>query len=315
MRVGPPLKRTAFRIENHVEWRPAVGPLERHVSVIDGETKLLGVMGYPISHSLSPRMHNAAFEAEAERRGVAAEYVYVPLEVRPDGVEEAVRGLRALGFAGSNVTMPHKAAVLGLMDEVDDASRVAGAVNTVVVEPGRLRGLNTDGGGFVEACAEAGVGFDGRRVLLLGSGGAAAAVAVAVLGEGAAVEIVNRTPERAEGLRHRLSSVPGGERVTVRPLGELEAAASGAGAVINTTYLGMKDGDPLPLPAEYLREDLDVYDAVYRAGTETALVREARSRGARTVSGGRMLLYQGVAAQRAWTGREPDVEVMSRALG
>lgn len=284
--------------------------------MIDGRTRLLGVMGHPVSHSLSPRMHNAAFEAEAARAGGTVEYVYVPLAVTPERVEEAVFGLRALGFAGSNVTMPHKSAVLPLMDEVDDASRVAGAMNTIVVESDGLRGMNTDGSGFVEACAEAGVGFDRRRVLLLGAGGAAAAVAVAVLAEGAErVEVANRTPARAEELRNRLSAVPDGERVRVRSLDEVEAAAHEAEVVINTTYLGMKEEDPLPLPEAALREDLDVCDAVYRAGVETALVRAAGERGARTVSGGRMLLYQGVASQRAWTGREPDVEAMSRALG
>lgn len=283
--------------------------------MIDGRTKLLGVMGHPISHSLSPKMHNAAFEAEAERANRASEYVYVPLDVRPEDVADAVRGLRALGFAGANVTMPHKAAVLELMDEVDDASRVAGAMNTIVVEPDRLRGLNTDGPGFVEACAEAGVSFEERRTLLLGAGGAAAAVAVAVLAEGAAtVEIVNRTRSRAEQLREKLSNVPGGERVSVRAQEELEDAASEAEVVINTTYLGMKEGDALPLPGSCLRPDLAVCDAVYRAGERTALVRAAKEAGARAVSGDRMLLYQGVAAQRAWTGREPDVAAMSRAL-
>ena len=283
--------------------------------MIDGKTKLLGVMGHPISHSLSPRMHNAAFEAEAARENRASEYVYVPLDVRPEGVADAVRGMRALGFAGANVTMPHKSAVLELMDEVDDASRVAGAMNTIVVEPDMLRGLNTDGGGFVEACSEAGVGFKGRRTLLLGAGGAAAAVAVAVLAEGAtSVEIVNRTKSRAEELRERLSGVPGGECVSVRAQEETKEAAAGAEVVINTTYLGMKEGDALPLPESCLRSDLDVCDAVYRAGERTALVRAAEEAGARAVSGGRMLLYQGVAAQRAWTGREPDVEAMSLAL-
>lgn len=283
--------------------------------MIDGKTKLLGVVGHPISHSLSPKMHNAAFEAEAEREGRASEYVYVPLDVRPENVRDAVRGLRALGFSGVNVTMPHKAAVLELMDKVDDASRVAGAMNTIVVEPERLRGLNTDGSGFVEACAEAGVEFEGRRTLLLGAGGAAAAVSVAVLAEGASsVEVVNRTQRRAEELREKLSGVPGGERVSVRPLGELENAAAEAETVINTTYLGMKRDDELPLPEGSLRPDLALCDAVYRAGERTALVRAAAKAGARTVSGDRMLLYQGVAAQRAWTGREPDVEAMSRAL-
>lgn len=277
---------------------------------------MLGVMGYPVSHSLSPRMHNAAFEAEAARAGEPVEYVYVPLAVTPDRIEEAVLGLRALGFSGANVTMPHKSEVLPFMDDVDDASRVAGAMNTIVVERDGLRGLNTDGEGFVEACFEAGVGFKGRRALLLGAGGAAAAVAVSVLAEGAeALEVVNRTPARAEELRQRLSSVPDGKRVTVRGAEDVEDAAREAEVVINTTYLGMKVEDPLPLPESALRRGLDVCDAVYRAGAETDLVRRASESGARTVSGERMLLYQGVASQRAWTGREPDVEAMSRALG
>lgn len=285
-------------------------------SGIDGGTKLLGVMGYPVSHSLSPRMHNAAFEAEAGRRGGSLEYVYVPLPVAPEKIEEAVYGLRALGFAGANVTMPHKSAVLPMMDDLDDASRVAGAMNTIVVGDDELRGVNTDGSGFVEACAESGVGFEGRRVLLLGAGGAAAAVAVAILAEGASgVQVANRTTGRAEKLWERLASVTGGDRVSVRGADEIRDAALESEVVVNTTYLGMKDGDPLPLPETAFREGLDVCDAVYRAGTETGLVREARERGSRTVSGGRMLLYQGVASQRAWTGREPDVEAMSRALG
>lgn len=288
----------------------------RDARAINGETRLLGVMGYPVSHSLSPRMHNAAFGAEAERAGRTVEYAYVPLAVAPEELERAVAGLGALGFRGANVTMPHKSAVLPLMDEIDDASRVAGAVNTIVVERDLLRGMNTDGSGFVEACNESGVDLRESRVLLLGAGGAAAAVAVAVLAEGAStVEVANRTPGRAEKLKQRLSSVSGGGRVSTRPVEELEAAAREAGVLINTTYLGMEDDDPLPVPGSCLREGLAVCDAVYRAGAETRLVREAQSRGARTVSGGRMLLYQGVASQRAWTGREPDVEAMSRALG
>jgi shikimate dehydrogenase len=261
-------------------------------------------------------MHNAAFETEAARHGGGVEYAYVPLAVPLERLAEAVSGLRALGFAGANVTMPYKSAVLPMMDEVDEASRVAGAMNTIVVEPGGLRGLNTDGRGFVEACAEAGVGFEERRVLLLGAGGSAAAVAVAVLGKGArSIEIVNRTPGRAEDLRERLLRVSGADRVSTRPQTEVERAADEADCVINTTYLGMESTDALPLPESALRQGLDTCDVVYRTGAETALVQAARERGARTVSGGRMLLYQGVASQREWTGREPDVEAMSRALG
>lgn len=282
----------------------------------NGRTRLLGVMGHPIGHSLSPTMHNAAFAAARGPDGGAPEHAYVPLDVRPEDLADAVRGLRALGFLGFNVTMPHKAAILPLLDELDESARVAEAVNTVEVREDGLKGLNTDGSGFLEACKEAGVDLAGRRVLLLGAGGAAAAVAVALLREGVSeLGIANRTPERAEGLRQKLREVSPESEVRVDDLGRIGEAMAVAEVLVNTTYLGMKDVDPLPVPVEHLRGDLVVCDAVYRAGGETDLVRRAGELGARTVSGGRMLLYQGVEAQRVWLGREPDVDAMSRALG
>jgi len=216
--------------------------------------------------------------------------------------------------------MPHKGAVLGLLDRVEPGARLVGAVNTVVVEDdGSLFGLNTDGGGFVEACSEAGIGFEGRRVLLLGAGGAAAAIGAAVLGEGAArLDLCNRTGERAERLRRVLVGVVEGSHggrieIGVRSWGERGVAAAQADVILNATYLGMKDGDPLPVPAEALSYVEAVCDAVYRAGGETELVRRARRKGATAIGGERMLLYQGVQAQRAW-GLEPDVGAMSDAL-
>jgi shikimate dehydrogenase len=272
--------------------------------------RLLGIIGHPVGHSLSPRMHNAAFAHDG------ADYVYVAMDVRPEHLSEAVEGLRALGFAGFNVTMPHKEAVLPLVDELDETARLAGAVNTVVVEDeGYLRGLNTDGSGFVEACGEAGVSLYGRRVLLLGAGGAAAAIAATSLKEGVSrLYIVNRTLSRAEELCARLSSVACEGKTLVYPFDEVGEVAEEAEVLINATYLGMKEEDPLPLPAEALTTKKVVCDAVYLAGGETALIRHARKVGARAVPGGRMLLYQGVQAQRVWTGREPNVAVMSDAL-
>ena len=269
---------------------------------------------------MSPRMHNAAFAYDG------ADYAYAAMDVRPDYLPAAVGGLRALGFAGFNVTMPHKEAVLPLMDELDDAARISGAVNTVVVDDGdgrrTLHGLNTDGSGFVEACAEVGLSLRGRRVLILGAGGAAAAIAAAALMEDASqLCIANRTPMRAEELARRLSGAEllagygGVERVRVVPLEEVGGAAAEAEVIVNATYLGMKKEDPLPLPEQYVTAEKAVCDAVYLRGGETALVRRAREVGARAVvAGGRMLLYQGVQAQRAWTGREPNVGVMSDAL-
>src|SRR5215218_4625088 len=269
--------------------------------------RLLGIIGHPVGHSLSPRMHNAAFAHDG------VDYVYVAMDVLPDRLTAAVEGLRALGFVGFNVTMPHKEAVLPLMDELDETARLAGAVNTVVLQDRGLflRGLNTDGSGFVEACQETGVSLYRRRVLLLGAGGAAAAIAVASLKEGASrLYIVNRTVRRAEELQAKLLEAACEAEVLVYPCDQVGQVAEKAEILINATYIGMKVEDPLPLPAETLTEKKVVCDAVYRAGGETAFIRRAREAGARTVSGGRMLLYQGVQAQRVWTGREPNIEVM-----
>ncbi len=288
-----------------------VPDIERVYRMLTGRTKLLGIIGHPVRHSLSPRMHNAAFAADG------ADYVYVAMDVGPDRLRAAVEGLAALGFVGFNVTMPHKEAVLLLMDELDKAARFTGAVNTVMIEKGGfLRGFNTDGSGFVEACKEAGISLRGRRVLVLGAGGAASAIAGAALGEGAArLYIVNRTRGRAEKLRGKLSaSVRSEAEVLVRPFHDVGEVVAESEVLINATYLGMKKEDPLPLPAESLSAEKVVCDAVYTAGVETALIRRAREAGARTVSGGQMLLYQGVQAQRIWTRREPNVKAMSDAV-
>jgi shikimate dehydrogenase len=276
--------------------------------MISGKTRLLALIGHPVEHSLSPAMHNASFAAEG------LDYVYVALDVRPEDLPAAVRGAVALGFRGFNVTMPHKRAMVPLVDDVDEAARVSEAVNTVVIEGARLRGYNTDGGGMVLACEEAGVELSGRRVLLLGAGGAAAAVALAFGGEGAVeMRVVNRSVRHALDLRAKLRGA-GLKRVEVYPYDALDEAARDAEVIVNATPLGMKDGDPLPIPPEYLDEGRTVCDAVYRPGRETALVFEARRRCVRVVTGQRMLLYQGVLAQRLWTGREPNVEVMNGAI-
>jgi shikimate dehydrogenase len=283
--------------------------------LLSGRTKLLGVIGHPIAHSLSPRIHNAAFAVGNNDTG-EAEYAYVAMEVRPERLPAAVAGLAALGFVGFNVTMPYKEAILPLVDELDETARLAGAVNTVVVgEGGSLRGLNTDGSGFVEAGGEAGVSFAGRRVLILGAGGAAAAIAVAVLGEGVSrLYVANRTARKVVELRAKLSEVAFGAEVFACSIDEVGAVAEEVEVLINATYLGMKEGDPLPFPAGSLSAKKVVCDAVYLAGRETELIWRAREAGAQILPGDRMLLYQGVQAQRVWTGREPNVEVMSDAL-
>ena len=277
--------------------------------MIGGKTQLLALIGNPVGHSLSPAMHNASFAAEG------LDYVYVALNVEPDDVPAAVRGAAALGFRGFNVTMPHKRAMIPLMDDLDEAARLSGAVNTVSIEGNRLVGHNTDGSGLVEACKEAGIELSGRNVLLLGAGGAAASIAVAFCDEGVErLHIVNRNVEHAENLAEKLRKAGKKTEFETSPTGILQNPPPDASMIVNATPLGMRDGDPLPLPSEYLDENRTVIDAVYRPGRETGLIRTAHERGATTITGQRMLLYQGVLAQKLWTGKNPNVKAMDKAL-
>ncbi|HEX6710565.1 MAG TPA: shikimate dehydrogenase [Rubrobacter sp.] len=275
--------------------------------MISGKTRLLALIGQPVSHSLSPAMHNAAFIEDG------LDFVYVCLDVDPDRLPAAVKGAKALKMRGFNVTMPHKRAMVLLVDELDEGALISGAVNTVVIEDSVLRGYNTDGGGMVMACDEAGIELSGRSVVLLGAGGTAAAIAVAFVEAGAGeLHIANRNVEHAAHLRDKLRRT-GMQKIGVHPLDALEAVPH-AEVVVNTTPLGMKEGDPLPVPSTYVREGRAFCDVVYRPGTETPLVRLARERGVPVVAGGRMLLYQGVLAQKLWTGLEPNVKAMDRAI-
>lgn len=275
---------------------------------ISGKTRLLALIGQPVGHSLSPAMHNAAFAEDG------LDFVYVCLDVDPEDLPAAVLGLKSLKFRGFNVTMPHKRAMVGLVDGLDDGARISGAVNTVVIEASGMHGFNTDGGGMVMACEEAGIDLSGKSVLLLGSGGTASAIAVAFGEAGIGdLHIASRDAEHAAHLRDKLRFT-GVERLSVGSLAELEQDAPDADVIVNATPLGMKEDDPLPLPPEYVKGGRAVCDVVYRPGKETPLVRLAKERGAPVVAGGRMLLYQGVLAQKLWTGREPNVGAMDSAI-
>jgi shikimate dehydrogenase len=276
--------------------------------MISGKTRLLALIGHPVSHSLSPAMHNAAFIEDG------LDFVYLCLDVDPDNLPAAVRGARALKLRGFNVTMPHKRAMIPLVDELDEGARISGAVNTVVIEDSGLRGYNTDGGGMVMACQEAGIELSGRSVVILGAGGTAAAIAVAFVNAGVGeMHIANRNVEHAAHLRDKLRWT-GMKKISIQPLDAVEEAASHAEVVVNATTLGMKEGDPMPVSSGYVRQGRAFCDVVYRPGTQTPLVRLARERGVAVVAGDRMLLYQGVLAQKLWTGREPNVKAMDRAI-
>jgi len=267
---------------------------------IDARTKVVGLLGHPVEHSLSPAMQNAAF---AE---MGLNYCYVCLPVRPEMLGRAVAGLRALSFAGANVTVPHKEAVMPLLDELDGEASFIGAVNTVVNRDGRLSGYNTDGRGFMKSLEEEGISVDGERILVVGSGGAARAICYYLSEKAAEVRLFDVDYAKAGKLALDLAS----RGRNVRAINQLEGLEEAA-IVINATPLGLKESDPLPFDVRGLRTGQTVVDLIYR---ETSLLREAAKQGLRGLSGLGMLLWQGVLASELWTGRMPPHDVMRKAL-
>jgi len=271
--------------------------------LLSGKARLAGVIGWPVGHSLSPRLHGHWFE----RHGVDG--AYLPLPVRPEDVELAFRALPRLGFLGWNVTVPHKEAAFRLVDERHPAAERMGAVNTVLVlEDGRTRGLNTDGIGFLaslRAQAPAWSSAAGPAVIL-GAGGAARAVGVALLEAGVPrLRLTNRTPERARALAHELAAF--GAPVEPVPWADREAALSGAALLVNATSLGMTGQPPLELRLDRLPAEAVVADLVY-VPLETPLLAAARARGHTTVEGLGMLLHQAVPGFAHWGGVVPEVD-------
>lgn len=278
---------------------------------LDGSTKVVGVIGWPVGHSLSPPMHNAAIAQ------LGLNWVYVPFAVRPDGLEQAIAGARALGIVGLNVTVPHKQGVAGLVDELDDIARNLGAVNTIVNRDGRLFGYNTDGDGFVRSLRQAGEPIEGRRAAVVGAGGAARSVVYALARSGAAaVTILNRTPQRAHQVAQLIRKhceVP----VYAFDLNTARArdAVSNADLLIDATPVGMfpKTDVPPVVPAEWLHGDHCVCDLVYTP-RDTTLLKAARRKKARTIEGAGMLVYQGAIALELWSGTDAPVSAMHDAL-
>jgi shikimate dehydrogenase len=256
--------------------------------------KLAAVLGWPVGHSRSPALHNAAY------RAVGVEAVYAALPVPPDRLGAALAGVRALGFLGVNLTVPHKEAGLALCDDIDPVAARVGAVNTVVVTDGRLRGANTDVEGFARALAEAGGAAAGPAVLL-GAGGAARAV-VAALAPDREVRIVARTPARAAGLG------------TVFPwtAEALAQALAGAGLVVDCTPMALAPETDIPVEVDDLAADALVASLVYHR--EPALVARARARGLRVMDGAAMLVHQAALAFELMTGRRAPLEVMRAAM-
>jgi shikimate dehydrogenase len=277
---------------------------------LGGKTKILGIIGHPVGHSLSPAMQNAALTA------CGLDYIYVPFEVHPDMLAVAVHGLRALGVAGFNVTIPHKTAIAPHLDCLDESAEAAGAVNTVLNDGGRLIGYNTDGDGLVRSLAEdLDVVPGAGTIILLGAGGAARGAVAALCRAGAKrIVIVNRTSEKACELATALGKrYPATELSTPGSLNELRSCLEAAVLLVNTTSAGMNHDRISLISLRDLPATIKVYDMVY-APQVTPLLMDARARGLRCVNGLGMLSGQGELAFRIWTGREPPHGVMKEVL-
>ncbi|HUW64600.1 MAG TPA: shikimate dehydrogenase [Spirochaetia bacterium] len=280
---------------------------------ISGKTRLAGLFGYPVGHTLSPAMHNAAFAC------LGLDWVYLPFAVPPANLAEGIAGVRALNLAGVNLTVPHKETVLPLLDNLAPGARAIGAVNTVVNRDGVLTGHNTDADGFLRALQEeAGFHPRGRTVLILGAGGAARAVAVGCALAGAReIWVANRTLDRGAALAAHVDGLAGVRARGICWTGapDLEPVVDRADLVVQATSQGMypRSGESPAFPFAALRRGTYVTDVVYNPA-ETAFLSAARQCGAQVLGGLEMLLYQGAMAFSLWTGHPAPVGVMRAAL-
>lgn len=280
---------------------------------ISGSTKIVGVFGYPIEHSLSPAMHNAAF---AE---LLLPYIYVPFSIKPESLESAIRCLPHLGIVGVNLTIPHKERVLPFLDYISEEAREVGAVNTIHCHDSQLFGENTDGYGFFEPLREIKLSLAGKFCVVMGAGGSARSVIFRLLREGANVTIANRTKERADRLLEFILKAGYSKNsvltIAIDDSTAMQEAIHRSVLLVNTTKIGMFPNctEIPPVPENSLHRNLVVYDLIYNP-VETELLKIARTFGCRTINGVKMLVHQGAAAFHIWTSIRPPTVIMEAAV-
>jgi len=282
------------------------------IKKLTGHTRIVGVIGDPVAHSRSPQMHNAAF-AKA-----GLDYVYVPFHVRPDDLAAAIAGFKAINVVGINVTLPHKQAVIPFLTSISREAELIGAVNTLTFVDGNIHGDNTDAPGVLQALDEDGNTSGtpvGEKVVVLGAGGAARAVVVALALRGvAAITIANRTVEKAVSLATEMDQKTG---VSMQGMGltdeRLPLSVRESKLLVNTATISMDVTHPLLISADWLQPNTIVYDIVYTP-TVTPLMQAATGRGCQTLGGIGMLVHQGAIAFEKWTGVAPCIETMRQAL-
>jgi len=267
---------------------------------ITGKTKIVCLIGYPVGHSLSPKMHNACF------LHLNMDWAYLPFPVKPENLEGAIRGLGCLGVVGCNVTIPHKIEAMKYLTEIDKKALKIGAVNTLLFNKGKIQGFNTDGDGFIASLKEIGFEPQGKNVLLLGAGGAGRAIGISLASCGIKkLAIFDLNEERGNSLGHSIEKDI--EAVSLKKIENLD----GIDLLINATPCGMKENDPLPCDPSLIQEGQIVYDVIYK---KTPLLIEAEKRGARIMNGMEMLIHQGALSFKLWTGVYPPIDVMRKAI-
>lgn len=267
---------------------------------INGKTKIIGLFGYPVEHSLSPHMHNSAF------RELDFDIIYVAFKVSPEDLTDAIKAVKALNLLGVNITVPHKERAIPLLDSIDEEASFIGAINTIVNSEGVLKGYNTDGRGFLSSLSEEGISIDGKKIMIIGTGGACRAISYYLSEKASELSLYDIDKSKGEKLIGDLEKI----RDNVFLLDKIEDAER-PDIIINATPLGMKGDDPSPVNPDLITPDMVVCDLVYK---KTKLLHDAEKKGARTLNGSGMLLWQGVLAFELWTGIIPPVDLMRKAL-
>jgi shikimate dehydrogenase len=267
---------------------------------LSGKTKIIGIFGYPIEHTLSPQMHNNAFHA------MGLDMCYLAFKVLPKDLPDALRAIRALNMLGVNITVPHKENIIPMLDRVDEEAAFIGAVNTVVNAEGKLTGYNTDGRGFMSSLSERKISVEDRDIIIIGAGGAARAISYYLSEKASKLTLYDIDKSKMERLTNDLLKI----RSNVSSIEDVKDIDK-PDIIINATPLGLKPDDPLPLGEDRITSEMTVCDLVYK---RTRLLQEAERRGAQTLDGSGMLLWQGVLAFELWTGVKPPVDIMRDAL-
>lgn len=278
---------------------------------INISTKLVGLLGYPLAQSLSPLMHNTAFE-EYELNNI-----YLPIEVQPENLKTVVEGMKKMNFTGFNVTIPHKLEIMKHLDEIDEYARAIGAVNTVTINNGAMKGYNTDGVGFLRSFEEGtGEKIENKNVFIVGAGGAARAIAFTLaMNKAKKIYLCNRTVEKSESLCSDINKIfPDSSEAVQMAADNMNKALSSSHVLINCTSVGMyPNTEHSPIDKQLLFKDLTVCDVIYNP-MKTKLLREAEEVGCKTVVGLPMFVYQGVEAFELWTGMKAPVKTMFRVV-